>query len=165
MDRARKEQSPGHYRGSLTFVPTRLGGERGRPIQHASVSVNVCVWIMDRAGTVETQYTEAPEGTVSLSEAQRAFSLSMVVSGIRCVLAYVILPFVTPFLGLAPGVGPVLGLGIGAVAITANVFSLRRFWRVKHPWRRWITVLHVAVITFLLVLMGVDTAELMSQIG
>ena len=40
----------------------------------------------------------------SRKQTERAFSVSMVVSGLRCVLTYVILPFVTPFLGLAPGV-------------------------------------------------------------
>ena len=120
---------------------------------------------MDRAGTVQTDYSEAPKGTIALNKAQRAFSISMVVSGIRCVLAYIVLPFVTPFIGLAPGVGPVVGLGVGAVAVAANVFSLRRFWRLNHPWRKWITVLHVAVIAFLLVLMSLDTVELISQLG
>ena len=120
---------------------------------------------MDRAGTVDTDYNEAPQGTISLNKAQRAFSTSMIVSGIRCAIAYVILPFVTPFIGLAPGVGPVLGLGIGAVAIGANVYSLSRFWRLNHPWRKWITVLHIGVIAFLLVLMVLDTVELFNQLG
>ena len=95
-------------------------------------------------------------------KAQRAFSLSMLTSGIRCVLFYVVLPFVTPLIGLAPGVGPTLGISIGAVAITANVVSMRRFWRVKHRWRRPITVLHLGVIILLLVLMALDIAELLS---
>jgi hypothetical protein len=120
---------------------------------------------MERAGAVQTEFTEAPEGSISLNRAQRAFSISMVVSGIRCVLAYIVLPFVTPFLGLAPGVGPGLGLVIGAIAIAANVYSLRRFWRLNHPWRKWITVLHAGVIAFLLVLMALDSAELISQLG
>ncbi len=96
----------------------------------------------------------------SLRQAHRAFSLSMLVSGIRCVLAYIVLPFVTPLLGIAPGVGPVLGIAIATVAIAANVFSLRRFWRLHHPWRRHITILHISVIGFLLVLIALDIAEL-----
>lgn len=120
---------------------------------------------MDRASTVEPEYSKAPEGAITLRKTQRAFSTSMIISGIRCVIAYVLLPFATPFLGLAPGVGPGLGLAIGAVAIGANVYSLRRFWRVNHPWRKWITVLHVAVIAFLGVLMVIDTVALTRQLG
>lgn len=120
---------------------------------------------MDSPRAVDTDYAEAPPGTLSLSRAQRAFSVSMIVSGVRCLLAYVVLPFVTPFLGLAPGVGPGMGLAIGVVAIAANVFSLRRFWRLNHPWKKWVTVLHVGVIGFLLVLIALDLGELVAQVA
>jgi hypothetical protein len=96
------------------------------------------------------------------AEAQRAFNLSIVISGIRCTLAYVILPFVTPFIGLAPGVGPVLGIAIAAVAIVANVVSIRRFWRARHPWRRPITALHIAVIAFMVILIVLDAGALVA---
>lgn len=95
-------------------------------------------------------------------EAQRAFNLSIIVSGIRCTLAYVVLPFVTPFLGLAPGVGPALGIVIAVVAIIANVASMRRFWRVQHPWRRPITALHLVVIAFMVLLIVLDMRTLLS---
>ncbi|MCZ6630519.1 MAG: hypothetical protein O7D28_04130 [Actinobacteria bacterium] len=106
-------------------------------------------------------YHESSDG--SLGQAQRAFSLSMLVSGVRCALVYVALPFVTPLLGIAPGVGPVLGIAISTVAIAANVFSLRRFWRINHRWRRPIAVLHISVIGFLLVLIALDIAELVGR--
>ncbi|NND85016.1 MAG: hypothetical protein HKN46_07680 [Acidimicrobiia bacterium] len=109
--------------------------------------------------TVEHAYPEAPIDTV---KAQRAFNWSIVVSGIRCTLGYVVLPFIAPFIGLAPGVGPVIGLAIGAVAIGANVWSLRRFWAHRHRLRRPITVLHVSVIILLLVLMATDVRELLA---
>ena len=96
------------------------------------------------------------------AEAQRAFNLSIIVSGIRCTLAYVVLPFVTPFLGLAPGVGPALGIFIAVVAIVANVLSMRRFWSAQHPWRRPITVLHLVVIAFMVVLIVLDMRTLLS---
>ncbi|MGH3649253.1 MAG: hypothetical protein ACRDU9_00980 [Acidimicrobiia bacterium] len=120
---------------------------------------------MDRAATEETELTEAPTGTISAGRAQRAFSISMIVSGIRCALAYVILPFVTPFLGLAPAVGPGLGIVIGAVAIAANVYSMRRFWRLHHPWRKWISILHVGVIALLVLLMVLDALALVRQVA
>src|SRR5918999_1427721 len=53
-----------------------------------------------------------PAGTrvVPRTAAQRAFSTSMVVSGLRCLLTYVVLHFVAPAVGFAAGIGPVLGL-------------------------------------------------------
>jgi len=86
----------------------------------------------------------------------------MVVSGIRCLLAYIVLPFVTPFLSLAPGVGPILGIVIGTIAIGANVWSMRRFWRLQHPWRKQVTVIHLMVIGLLVVLVALDIAELVA---
>ncbi len=117
---------------------------------------------MDRTSATPTR--SAPDNATreSLGRVERAFNLSLVVSGIRCVLAYVLLPFVAPLIGLAPGVGPTLGIAIAVVAIAANVISMRRFWRVQHPWRRPVTVLHVGVIGFLLVLIAIDVATLIS---
>lgn len=87
---------------------------------------------------------------------QRVFTMAMVVSGIRCLIAYILLPFIAPIIGLADGVGPWLGLVIGVVAIVANVFSFRRFARSKHRLRKPVMAINVAVIAFLLVLVGID---------
>lgn len=112
----------------------------------------------DRA-PIDLSLEAAPEGTV---KPERAFNLSIVVSAVRCTLTYVILPFVTPLIGLAPGVGPTIGITVGTVAIAANVYSLRRFWTTGHRWRRPITVLHVGVIGLLVVLIAVDIRQLVS---
>lgn len=100
--------------------------------------------------------TPATYPQVSAIGAQRAFSMAMVISGIRCVIAYLLLPFAAPLLGLAPGVGPWLGIGIGVVAIVANVFSIRRFARSGHRLRKPIIAINIAVIAFMLVLIGID---------
>ena len=94
--------------------------------------------------------------------AERAFSLSLMVSAVRCILAYVVLPFVTPFIGLASGVGPVVGIGIALVALGANAISLRRFWRLRHPWLKPVAVLHFSVMTLLVVLISADISKLVS---
>lgn len=99
---------------------------------------------------------EVPYPQVSAIGAQRAFSMAMIVSGIRCIFAYILLPFVAPFLNLAPGVGPWLGVAIGAVAIVANVFSIRRFARSQHRLRKPVIAINIAVIVFMLVLMALD---------
>lgn len=92
----------------------------------------------------------------SRRDAERGFNVSILVSGIRCTLSYVVLPFVAPLIGLAPGVGPALGLTIGTVAIVANVVSLRRFQRSDHRLRRPAMAVHAGVLGLLAVLMVVD---------
>lgn len=101
-----------------------------------------------------------PDAAVANDAATRGFSLSIMVSAVRCTLTYLVLPFMTPFIGLAPGVGPSIGVGVGVIAIASNAFSIRRFWRADHRWKKPITVLHVAVISLLLVLMFLDISEL-----
>ena len=103
------------------------------------------------------------EPQVSLAEpetATRTFSASMVVSGVRCVLAYVVFPWLLPVLGVTGGVGPGVGLAIGTVAIGFNVWSIVRFWRADHR-LKWIVIpINVAVIVLLLVLVGFDVNDL-----
>ncbi len=102
-----------------------------------------------------------PDGrTATDGDAQRAFSTSVLVSAVRCVLTYLVLPFIAPALGLATGVGPAIGIPIGAVAIACNVMTIRRFWAADHRWRWAYTALAVTVIALLLVLMVRDVATL-----
>ncbi|HEX6298990.1 MAG TPA: hypothetical protein VF148_00790 [Acidimicrobiia bacterium] len=99
---------------------------------------------------------ELPYPQVSAVGAQRAFSMAILISGIRCVFAYILLPFVAPLLNLAPGVGPWLGIAIGVVAIVANGFSIRRFSSSQHRLHKPVIAINIAVIAFMLVLMGID---------
>lgn len=107
--------------------------------------------------TVEPFACEVPNARAT----ERAFGWSMVVSGIRCTLTYVAFPFVLPLVGIAPGVGPALGLAIGSVAIVSNVVSFRRFQRSSHRWRVPAMWIHVGVMGLLVVLMITDTAALL----
>ncbi len=90
---------------------------------------------------------------------ERAFSWAIVISGIRCLIAYIFLPFILPFFGLASSIGPWLGIVIGLVAIVANVFSIRRFARSKHRLRKPVIAINIVVIVFLLVLLGIDISD------
>jgi hypothetical protein len=99
----------------------------------------------------------APEGA-----AQRAFSTSILVSATRCLLTYIVLPFVAPALGLAAGVGPAVGIPIGVVAIGCNVLTIRRFWAADHRWRWAYTAIALTVIALLLVLMVEDILDLVA---
>ncbi len=92
--------------------------------------------------------------------ATRAFSLSILISGVRCVLTYVVFPWILPIMGFAGGVGPVIGLAVGTIAIGFNLASIRRFWVSDHRWKWPITALNTSVILLLVVLIGLDLAEL-----
>jgi hypothetical protein len=74
-----------------------------------------------------------PKG--SEAAARNAFSASIWISTVRCLLTYILLPVLGPVLGLSGTVGPVLGLVVGTVSAVAVVISMRRFWTADHRWR------------------------------
>ncbi len=104
--------------------------------------------------------TSSP-GSPDAGPAERVFSMSVVVSGVRCFLAYVLFPWLLPAAGIASGVGSGLGLAIGAVAIVFNLLSIRRFQRTGHRWRWLITALNGGIIVLLTVLMVIDLNDLL----
>ena len=96
------------------------------------------------------------------NEAARLFSLSIVISGTRCLLTYIVFPWVLPVLGIAGGVGPAVGVIVGVVAIAFNLLSIRRWRASAHAWRVPLMTLNSVVIVFLLVLVALDVSELVS---
>jgi hypothetical protein len=89
-------------------------------------------------------------------ELRSAFSRSMLVSAARCLLTYLVIPFLLVPMGVASGVGPVIGVPLGALAIVFNVKSIRRFWRADHPWRWAYTAVSTTVIAMLVGLVALD---------
>ena len=85
----------------------------------------------------------------SAADARKAMQTSVMVSAVRCLLTYIVLPFVLPFLGLAAGVGPLLGAVIGIIAAVCIVSSMRRFWRVDHRARWGYTAFGTVMLVFL----------------
>ena len=96
----------------------------------------------------------------SAADAQKAFQTSILVATVRCLLMYIVFPFVLPAIGVASGVGPWIGLPISLAAIAAITMSIRRFWRADHSKRWHYTVLGTTVIGFLIYLVVKDVAEL-----
>ena len=121
------------------------------------VGVNPNETLVDGARAETGAGADAP---AQADPATKAFSVSILISGIRCVLTYVIFPWVLPVLGFAGGVGPAVGLVVGTIAIGFNIASIRRFWVADHRWKWPITVLNSSVIVLLLILLGLDLAEL-----
>jgi hypothetical protein len=103
-----------------------------------------------------------PQGPPSADEASahRLFSASILISAVRCLLGYVVLPILTPVLGVAAGAAPAIGLPIGLLALVFDVRGIRRFWLANHRWRWPITGLYGAVIILVMVLVVSDITHL-----
>ncbi|WP_420639583.1 hypothetical protein [Candidatus Poriferisocius sp.] len=115
---------------------------------------------METAPTQQAGVDAAAAGAAVAGAAERRFSQSMLVSGTRCFLTYLVFPYLLPVLGVAEGVGPVLGVVIGLVAIVFNGLSIRRFWRSDHRLRRLVITVNVMVIALLCYLTVSDLVEL-----
>ncbi|HZB43082.1 MAG TPA: hypothetical protein VE487_19070 [Ilumatobacter sp.] len=98
----------------------------------------------------------------SADQARKAFQTSLAVATVRCLLMYIVFPFVLPLIGFAKGVGPWIGLAISALAIVCITMSIRRFWRADHSKRWHYTVFGTVVMCFMLVLVVQDLREIIA---
>jgi ABC-type iron transport system FetAB permease component len=81
---------------------------------------------------------------------------AVLVSGVRCIVQYAILPFGLPLLGLAVGAARGITLVLDVIAVIAAVTSLRRMWAVQHPQRWRYLLIAVGVIVFAGVFIAID---------
>jgi hypothetical protein len=96
------------------------------------------------------------------ASAHRLFNLSMALSGLRCILGYVVLPIITPAIGAAARVGPLVGIPIAVVALVFDVMTVRRFWAADHPWRWRVTAIYAVVMVLVFALLIGDIVHLAS---
>lgn len=116
-----------------------------------------------RADRIARKVLRIPETRERISddELRSAFSTSVAISALRCILTYLLIPFLVPVLGLAAGVGPVIGLPLAALAIVFNVRTMRRFWIADHRFRWVYTAAGAAMIVLLVTLIGLDLLDLL----
>ena len=114
----------------------------------------------DTTAPITTPATGEGSAADTVEQAERTFSISLVVSAVRCTLTYVLIPWVFPLLGVASGVGPVMGIVIGTAAIVANVVSIRRFHRADHRWKWPMTAINSGIMVLLVILVVVDITRL-----
>ena len=94
------------------------------------------------------------------SDTHRIFGVSIFLSATRCLLSYIVLPIVLPFLGLAKGVGPYLGIPIGVLALYFDFLGIRRFWLADHHQRWLFSAIYAVVGAMVLTLLVVDVVDL-----
>ena len=96
------------------------------------------------------------------ASARQLVEKSLLISMARCLLTYVVLPFVVPIIGIAGDIAPAIGVVLGVVAIVANVASIRRFWRADHRYRWAYTALASVIIIAMVWLIVIDLTDLLS---
>ena len=83
------------------------------------------------------------------AEAHRAFRISVVVSGVRCIITYVLVPILVPILSLSGWVAAPIGIALCVYAVVNGVISLKRFWGSEHP-KRWMYTAFMFVVFVIL---------------
>lgn len=61
-------------------------------------------------------------------DAHRNFRVAIIVSGVRCIITYLLIPILVPIVGFAGVVAAPLGIALCLVAGVNGVVSVRRFW-------------------------------------
>jgi uncharacterized membrane protein len=78
---------------------------------------------------------ENPTLDPTTRNAENAFSMALLFSGIRCVLMYAVFPFVLPLIGLTGAFSSIVDLLINLVAVVAILYSARTFWQVDYKYK------------------------------
>lgn len=93
-------------------------------------------------------------------DAQNKLRSSIIISGIRCIITYLLVPIVTPFISFLGAVAAPVSIALSLVAIGFGYNSLRRFWLADHR-LRWRYTAFIAVVFVLLVVgIALDVAHL-----
>ena len=145
--------------GSLDLVGMSQASAQaiGCPFAHATPVVQ-----RSHADTVVRKLLrirERPSG-VSARQAVNAFRRSMIISTVRCTLTYLVFPFVLPALGLVTDTGVVISIVIGILAITCDIFSIRRFFAADHKWRWPFSTVAFTVVCLLGILLVKDIVHM-----
>ncbi len=132
-------------------------------VDQASVAVHARVVAPPRSRVDEAMCrllrVPGDRSPIAESETHRIFSLSILLSALRCLLSYIVLPILLPAAGLAKGVGPAIGIPIGLLALTFDYLGMRRFWLADHRQKWAFSALYAVVGTMVLVLLVVDIAH------
>lgn len=96
----------------------------------------------------------------SIMGAHRAFRRSIVISGIRCLITYLLVPILVPIMSLTNWVAAPIGIALCLFAVVNGVISVRRFWLSDHKHRWMYTAFMLVVFIVLGVALVTDIARL-----
>lgn len=83
-------------------------------------------------------------------DARNKLRSSIVISGIRCIITYLLVPIATPVIGFSNVLAAPVSIALSVLAIVLGHNSLRRFWIADHR-LRWRYTIFIVVVWLLLV--------------
>ena len=94
--------------------------------------------------------------------ARRSTTAAIVVSGIRCIITYLLIPVLAPVIGMSDAASAPVTIALSVLAIVMGISGVRRFWIAEHR-ARWAYTTFIAVIVALLAVgIVLDIASLFS---
>lgn len=102
--------------------------------------------------------------TSSTAGAHRAFRVSVIISGIRCVATYLLVPVLVPVMSFAGVLAAPLGIVLCIVAVVSGIAGVRRFWIADHRAKWMYTWFMVAVFGILGIALIADISRLVAQL-
>jgi O-antigen/teichoic acid export membrane protein len=95
--------------------------------------------------------------------ARRNTTAAIVVSGIRCIITYLLIPILAPIVGLSGAASAPITIALSVVAIYMGVSGVRRFWIADHRARWAYTAFIGVVVVLLLIGIAVDLRTILSD--
>lgn len=96
----------------------------------------------------------------AIFRARRSTTTAIVISGIRCIITYLLIPFLAPFVRLLDTFSAPITIALSVLAIAMGISGLRRFWIADHR-ARWSYTAFIGVVLVLLsVGIGFDLATM-----
>jgi O-antigen/teichoic acid export membrane protein len=83
--------------------------------------------------------------------ARRNTTAAIVVSGIRCIITYLLIPILAPIVGLSGAASAPLTIALSVLAIYMGISGVRRFWIADHR-ARWAYTTFIGVVVVLLLI-------------
>jgi O-antigen/teichoic acid export membrane protein len=83
--------------------------------------------------------------------ARRNTTAAIVVSGIRCIITYLLIPILAPIVGLSGAASAPLTIALSLLAIYMGISGVRRFWIADHR-ARWAYTTFIGVVVVLLLI-------------
>jgi FtsH-binding integral membrane protein len=87
----------------------------------------------------------------ALVDARSAMSKSILISAVRCMLTYLIIPLAGPTVGIVGSAGRPIGAVLCVAGMYTSTRSMRKFWIANHRMRWVYTVFAAVILTYMVV--------------